>query len=274
MSQIDDLLQDKSYRSVRITLTEEVINDLLSRNKENRKLNKQRLYNLENDLKTNGWKEYASMAVGDDGNLADGQHRLTALKRAGIYNAVTTLYLNVDRETLLRIDEVNPRSTNDTLHFIGVELPYIAVGVINLDARLNQDNFASKRTRIEPYEVEKLWREKWKDIFDNMPRLASAGFYFGGKQYRLSAGGLCAIGEYGIKTTFENANDFLLGVIQGCDENNNPKKVYREHIVASFGKIKGSGAQQSLYRKTVNCCMAHYAKRSITRVYEVTKWDL
>jgi hypothetical protein len=271
MSVINELLQGKGEYSTRIVLTEEVINDLLSRNTNNRKIRKN-VEILERDLKTNGWIDYAPMAVDIEGNLADGQHRLIALKRAGIFNAEVTLHLNVSKKVKMRIDRGNSRTIMNVLQLNGIELPNIAVAIMNLDLRMNHEYLVMKYHKVEPHMIEKHYSDKWKNIFEEMPRLLTARFNFGGKLYGIPAGGLCAIAQYGVKTSFDNANDFLEGTLNGDSENETPQKAYREYIIANQGSEAGAMAQQSLYRKTVYCLRTHNKRENIKRIYEVKEW--
>jgi len=66
-----------------------------------------------------------------DGNLADGQTRLSAIARAGIpvWMLVTE---GLPRESIHAIDGGRPRSVRDVLHFIGISLTKNDVSVVRM----------------------------------------------------------------------------------------------------------------------------------------------
>lgn len=108
--------------TVEILCTPAMAEDFLKRNSKNRSLNAQRVNHLVRQILDGRWVlTHQGIAFWDDGTLADGQHRLTAIAKAGI--AVPVLMTTgLLKPAIHAIDAGLARSTKDVLHFVGINM--------------------------------------------------------------------------------------------------------------------------------------------------------
>lgn len=100
------------------TITPEIAEEMLERNVRNRKPNRERIRMITNDIKEGKWTESPSpISFDSDGNLLDGQHRLMAIRQAGI-PVITSIAYDVHKDAV--IDKTLERSTGDSLYMRGL----------------------------------------------------------------------------------------------------------------------------------------------------------
>lgn len=96
------------------TITPEVARLMLSRNFRNRRINERRVQILTSDILKGNWTDTPQpIAVDSDGNLLDGQHRLTAVVKANMPVKMTVAY-DVPKNAV--IDRVLERSSGEALY--------------------------------------------------------------------------------------------------------------------------------------------------------------
>tara|TARA_R110000824_G_scaffold53819_2_gene148643 strand:- start:104 stop:931 length:828 start_codon:yes stop_codon:yes gene_type:complete len=105
----------------------------LKNNELNRRLERRRVDRLVRELQAGNWKMNGdSIRFYDDGTLADGQHRLTAVVESGV--SINSLVIrHLPKEVMPTIDRGRTRKTTDVLRMAGYEnterlagaLPYI-----------------------------------------------------------------------------------------------------------------------------------------------------
>lgn len=98
-----------------VTMTPEWAERLLAANPKNRTISKNAVAAMARDMATGKWRMNGdAIRIGADGELKDGQHRLTACVVAGV-TFPTLLVTGIDKEDQLTIDRGRPRNIGDTL---------------------------------------------------------------------------------------------------------------------------------------------------------------
>lgn len=99
-------------------ITPQRAKELLSKNKNNRPVNKRRVNALMNDISSGNWKVTPQgISVDKGGNLIDGQHRLEAVLRS---NTAVPMIVAYDVESDAVIDRGQMRSMKDSLYMRGL----------------------------------------------------------------------------------------------------------------------------------------------------------
>lgn len=98
------------------TLTPQMCRDLLGRNSNNRKLNRQKVEEYKRDIAAGKW-EINGETIGIDyrGNLVNGQHRLTAAAECEV-NLVSVVVRGLNPKVIHTIDTGKKRSFSDRLY--------------------------------------------------------------------------------------------------------------------------------------------------------------
>ncbi len=93
-----------------VTITPQQAADWLENNKDNRKLSNHKVREYLNEIKSGRWRyTHQGIAFDTDGFLLDGQHRLEAIKEAGIATKMVVAY-GVNRGEFTIIDRGFPRN--------------------------------------------------------------------------------------------------------------------------------------------------------------------
>jgi hypothetical protein len=110
-----ELPVEESRNVTIVTMTPEWATRLLSANPKNRTISKNAVAAMVRDMQQGKWRLNGdAIRIGVDGELKDGQHRLTACVIADV-TFQTVLITGVDREDQLTIDRGRPRNIGDTL---------------------------------------------------------------------------------------------------------------------------------------------------------------
>lgn len=113
-------------------VTPQMAADWLERNHNNRNVTGPRVDLFVRLIREGKWcLTHQGVAFYDDGDLADGQTRLTAITKAGVavWMFVTR---GLPRETIHAIDGGRPRNVRDVLHFLGMSLTSHHVAVVRI----------------------------------------------------------------------------------------------------------------------------------------------
>lgn len=109
-------------RTRQIICTPQMADEFLKRNCNNRKLSSTRVAFLVRQIVDGNWMmTHQGIAFWDDGTLADGQHRLTAIVRAG-KSVPVMMTTGLQKPAIHAIDMGRPRSTVDILRFVGMDI--------------------------------------------------------------------------------------------------------------------------------------------------------
>ncbi len=98
--------------------------EFLSRNGSNRRVNQKQLDMLVREIESGNWRlTHQGVAFYDDGQLADGQHRLCAIMKSGVTLKMPVFTgIKKDDETILAIDCGKGRTVADSTSISGVKL--------------------------------------------------------------------------------------------------------------------------------------------------------
>ncbi len=101
-----------------VTMTPEWAAKLLETNTKNRRISKNTVEAMARDMSQGRWRLNGdAIRIDRDGNLLDGQHRLTACVAAGV-PFETLLMTGLDQEDQLTIDRGRPRGVGDNLAMV------------------------------------------------------------------------------------------------------------------------------------------------------------
>jgi hypothetical protein len=111
----------RGMTNTREFVTPDMALEWLAANENNRKLRLDDVAYLKNCILSNAWREtHQGIAFYEDGTLADGQHRLTAIMEAGV-GVWIWVARNMSRENADALDRGIPRNHRDHLHFNGIK---------------------------------------------------------------------------------------------------------------------------------------------------------
>ena len=130
-----------------VTMTKELAKDYLSRNNQNRKVNKRTLSFYKEQMTNNKWKENGEPIIIDvNGVIKDGQHRLMAVIETGFSYRVPVIS-NINPDTMDTIDTGKNRTASDVLFLEGFKYSNLiasSVKSILSDKLLANSNHHSK----------------------------------------------------------------------------------------------------------------------------------
>lgn len=102
-------------------VTPEMARQWLQANSNNRRIRKTLIARLKADIESGNWQmTHQPIALAEDGQLIDGQHRLSAIVAAGIAVPLTVA-TNCAKETFAVIDSGVKRTAADSLHVEGIK---------------------------------------------------------------------------------------------------------------------------------------------------------
>tara|TARA_R110001599_G_scaffold304770_1_gene511079 strand:- start:49 stop:804 length:756 start_codon:yes stop_codon:yes gene_type:complete len=106
------------------TVTPAMAEGFLQTNKSNRKINKNQLEMIKRTMLNGEWVlTHQGVALYDDGTLADGQHRLTAIVQTGVKCKMPIFYgIKKSTVNIMAIDCGKMRSVKDSASITGVKL--------------------------------------------------------------------------------------------------------------------------------------------------------
>ena len=102
----------------KVLITPEMASGLLSKNTHNRTISKVKVTQMVNDIKSGRFETtHQPVAIAEDGELIDGQHRLTAIVESGIAVELLVAY-NAPRSTKIDIGKI--RDARTSLYMAGI----------------------------------------------------------------------------------------------------------------------------------------------------------
>lgn len=114
-------------------VTPEFASLLLEQNDSNRKINKNQLDMLCRTIESGHWRlTHQGVAIYEDGTLADGQHRLSAIVKTGIACKMPLFYgIKKEESLIMAIDSGKPRSITDSSTLTGSKVTPLDKSLIN-----------------------------------------------------------------------------------------------------------------------------------------------
>lgn len=135
------------------TITPEIADEMLARNKSNRKLDERHVAELAEMMRQGMWMLNGETIIIDKhNNLTSGQHRLTAVKEAGV--AIQTLVARgLDRSTFCTVDRGKIRTVADNLGLSGESYVNELSNALNLLVRYRGGAMLSRKAKLQPYKA-------------------------------------------------------------------------------------------------------------------------
>jgi hypothetical protein len=247
----------------KVFVTPEMAFDWLTMNVKNRDLRWDDVMYLKQCIITGSWKlTHQGIAFYAGGDLADGQHRLTAIVEAGV-GAWVNVTRNMPRETAIAIDRGIPRTHRDHLHFSGIEADTrrvaICVCLINQYFVQVSDNATRwhKKRRMQPDQFAKFY-----DAFSEAIEFA----YSTNKQ--LHACPVAAIASAWFTVDRDRLAQFRSILVSGAttDASEHAAVRLRDYLIKKqYGQ--GDAARNDLFLKSCSALRAFLAGRGLGKLY-------
>ena len=129
-----------------IEITPEMAQRYLERNPHNRRLSERSVRELVTAIKNDEWQVNGeAIKVDDEGNLIDGQHRLSAIQKSG-RTVRTYVITGLDRETFKTIDTGKRRNNADALSLLGYKDPSLLATAARMVVNVERNQLRSHET--------------------------------------------------------------------------------------------------------------------------------
>lgn len=238
------------------TITPEFARDVMQkRNTMNRTLNWPRVEKYMRDIHAG---DFATINNGigfyEDGTLADGQHRLSAIAEAGMPCRVFVTF-GMEKKDVAAIDEGRPRSNFDVAKLLGIEATKSGLSTANYILEYKGVKTRSSRTELLSF------YERHKEAIDfvatrlNAKRLTKAPV-------------MAAIARAWYNVSKPRLEEFITILNDGKYNNSADEAAYklREWLLLGADKNTGS-ARAEVYRKTEAAIVNFIAGKSFTRLF-------
>jgi hypothetical protein len=189
---------------------------MLLKNKQNRPINDNNLAGIIAEMKRGCFRITGeSIKVSKNGNLLDGQHRLTAIVKTGI-DINMLVVRGLDDDAFKYIDTGRTRKASDVLGIEGVKNPARVASMIKFIINFNRGAWSAaansdgrKSTRLTNADVSDYNEKNGASLADSIP-------YGFNKENRLIAGGVLASFHYIFKAINpDSADDFCHKLASG-----------------------------------------------------------
>ena len=152
------------------TITPELAATFLELNDGNRKINNSQLSMLSRAMTSGEWRlTHQGVAFYDDGSLADGQHRLSAVVHSGVSCEMLVCYgVTRDPSSVMAIDSGKLRSVVDSMKISGLKIKANHVTI----AKGLEFGFSKKHAKLSTQEIASLCGKHKGDI-DVLTRVLS-----------------------------------------------------------------------------------------------------
>jgi len=218
-------------RLERITVTPHIASEMLAKNIDrNRPIRPALVAKYANDMTAGFWlgDNGETIKFNDEGNLIDGQHRLSAIVKSRVTVTVWACF-GLSTSAFLTIDTGASRNTGNIMHIGGeIDANKKAALVRNLlKLRLNSCKFPmatfSVSTVVRAYEKEKVLIDESYKFADALARKS---------QFRMKAS---LIGSFVALINNENIKEFFFQVCTGRDVTNNVIHLLRDRLISNAG---------------------------------------
>lgn len=101
-------------------ITPESARDMLANNTQNRKIRESFVKSLVGKIESGNWQPFTLDAIGfyEDGSLANGQHRLTAISKSNVEGVWAKVERHIPKEAAIAIDTGKSRSASDNIKIL------------------------------------------------------------------------------------------------------------------------------------------------------------
>ena len=250
-----------------VVLTPKLVDYLLSLNTHNRAVRSGVVSRYTNEIQKNHWRR-SNQGIGVDinGVLTDGQHRLLAAKAAGYAPIKIELSTGLDEDVQAVVDTHAKRSQTDVVRLLlDRTVTNSMVAAINAMFIYEGEHTVGRAMSRAPTHRELAeFLTEHSDLIEGVVR-------FGGAKTPASVNAaLLAFGLRGYEgEALEIASKLKLGLF---DTGTCP--IYRLSKKMSEMRGRGNGPDRTtLYRCTVNACIAYARKEKLQLLKEASNWD-
>lgn len=246
-----------------IKANKKIVDHLLSLNRNNRSIKKCHLKWILDAIEK---KEFVltgqGIGISVDGDLIDGQHRLTAIREAGYPPVEILVVTGIDPRARIYIDQNAKRSTADMLKIVmdkNITTRMAAVLRFHMNLEEFDNNFliTKKKNNLEEFISQMAQHGEW--IADILSTTKGTG----------KADAICAIFHYAQKFSYEDAMEFSSEIGTGANLSlNDPALKIREWCL----KNKNNGQNGLAYRMMVTACIAHATARELGSLRPSASW--
>lgn len=231
-------------------MTPEAAEKLLRKNTRNRSVLKTRVEVLVAAIEAGQWKlTHQGIAIGPDGDVIDGQHRLTAIARAGV--TVPILVTNLDGDVFDVIDSGRPRGPADTLRLNGITnaatMPPVARLITHYrseSADLAMGSWHAKLTNADHL----IALEKWPEMIKWARRAEHTADLIGRRGLRTPILAAMVVIDQDVDGLDDTKSEFFSKlaepVMLGADS---PVIALRRWLVISLPSVQNARAQVGMY---------------------------
>lgn len=269
----DEQLIDGLHRLAAI-LDQGTVDFLLGLNTNNRTLTQRVVDSLVASITGIGWKSTESLCVTVDGQLGNGQHRLTALKRLGYPDGVfVTVVFGADKDSVLVIDQHSKRTATASIKMsLGKTCSCSMLSAIRHDILINAEAMTMSSGIVQPAELQAKLAE-WERYAEEMPMLFHTQ-KIGTKSISLTGAMVAAVVHYRQRAGVAKANDFLLGFWGDRDRaaTSPERKAMNYRLTARV--TRGEIGSRSAYRTFAWLLVAHYEGRKNPVIREASDWAM
>lgn len=253
-------------QAVIVRSTPAIIDYLLSINTHNRAVKKSVVEALKRQIENGDWcLTNQGVGVTASGFVADGQHRLIAIKECGFPPVEFVLVTGLDDNAQTAVDTHAKRSQSDIIKLLlnqTISNQVVASVNLALTVRSIGDRFTTSSKKPSVQEVADFISE-----FSDM--INEVHFAIGSS---MRSGVTAALLHYAMKTDVmtacELADQTKTGVELRLDD-----PAYRLRKWLTSNKSAGGAGQVAAYSVTVSACIAHYYRQSISILRPSTSWD-
>lgn len=171
---MNEVKTNKWYEDHGYTLiTPKLASEWLTHNTQNRHIREKFVKDLINKIENDQWQPSTLDMIGfyEDGTLANGQHRLTAISR-GTKSVYAKVEFNIPREAAIAIDTGKSRSAADNIRILTGKNFYTA-RISNMISLCASGKFNKSLTPEQHYKIAQMYEEDIlfiKELFDGSPR--------------------------------------------------------------------------------------------------------
>ncbi len=272
--ELRELANLKEPTPVHLILDQVAVDFLLGLNTNNRTLSQRVVDSLICSIGGIGWKSTETLCVTSDGQLGNGQHRLTALKRLGYPDGIcATVVFGADKDSVLVIDQHAKRTPTASLKMAsGNNYSCAMLSAIRHAILFNPETMVMSGGIVQPSEL-RAKLDEWEKYAGEMPLLFNTQ-KIGTKSVSLTGAMIVAVVHYRQRAGLEKANDFLLGFWGDRDRpSGSPERKAMNYRITA-GVTRGTLGSRSAYRTFAWLLIAHYEGRKNPVIREAVDWGV
>lgn len=251
-----------------VKVDSDVARDWLKFNIKNRRIRNTLVAYLRRQIETNEWQSNHPQPIvfSDAGRLIDGQHRLTAIAEAEIYNgSAVKMRVETGADDKIReyMDTGITRTLDDRVELDSDHVFNKFVSqLISTELMLIQGRTSKygKATPDDAREFYSLHEKALRQVFDRHQREKGTG------QVAVS---LAAMQYFEIDA--EKADEFYSDLFVAAG-NIQPAQMLRDFLLRQLSTRNGFSARKATYLKTVGCMKAHMDGRDVAKVTRAATW--